>query len=78
MAPTESLRIEYVINQKFQYDFFLNLNVKFLISKWFLTIREEMGLIIDITNGCRAVGREAEGNQEDIWIKGTGFSLSFY
>lgn len=37
-----------------------------------------MGLIIDITNGCRAVRREAEGNQEDIWIKGTGFSLSFY
>lgn len=43
-----------------------------------MTIREEMGLIIDITNGCCAVGREAEGNQEDIWIKGTGFSLSFY
>lgn len=58
--------------------FFFYLNVKFLISKWFLTIREEMGLIIDITNGCRAVGRGAEGNQEDIWIKGTGFSLSFY
>lgn len=58
--------------------FFFYLNVKFLISKWFLTIREEMGLIIDITNGCRAVRREAEGNQEDIWIKGTGFSLSFY
>lgn len=28
--------------------------------------RRNGSCLIDITNGCRAVGREAEGNQEDI------------